>query len=55
MTFDQLYYLTGGRHIDYPHVMEHGDSVYIAHSGGKRSVEIQRVRLADLNAMRMPR
>jgi len=55
MTFDQLYYLTGGRHIDYPHVMEHGDSIYIAHSGGKRSVEIQRVRLADLNAMRMPR
>jgi len=55
MTFDQLYYLTGGRHIDYPHVIEHGDSLYIAHSGGKRSVEIQRVRLADLNAMKMPR
>ena len=54
MTFNSLYYLVGGRKVDYPHVMEHDGFLYVAHSGGKQSVEIQRVRLADLNAMRMP-
>lgn len=53
MVFDRLYYLVGGRHVDYPHVMEHDGHLYIAHSGGKRSVEIQRVRLAELNALKM--
>lgn len=28
--------------------------LYIAHSGGKRSGEIQIVRLADLDAVKMP-
>jgi hypothetical protein len=55
MTFHSLYYLVGGRHVDYPHVMEHDGYLYIAHSGGKRSVEIERVRLSDLKAMRMTR
>jgi hypothetical protein len=35
--------------------MEHDGYLYIAHSGGKRSVEVQRVRLADLDKMAMPR
>jgi hypothetical protein len=26
----------------------------VAHSGGKRSVEIQRVRIADLDTLKMP-
>jgi hypothetical protein len=54
MVFDQLFYLVGGRHVDYPHVMEHDGHLYIAHSGGKRSVEIQRVRITDLDTLRMP-
>jgi len=54
MTFDRLFYLVGGRHVDYPHVMEHDGHLYIAHSGGKRSVEIQRVRIADLDTLKMP-
>lgn len=54
LVFDKLFYLVGGRSVDYPHVMEHGDSLYIAHTGGKRSIEIERVRLTDLNAARMP-
>jgi len=48
LVFDQLFYLVGGRHVDYPHVYEHNGYVYVAHSGGKQSVEIQRVRVADL-------
>jgi hypothetical protein len=55
LVFDKLFYLVGGRHVDYPHVMEHDGFLYIAHTGGKRSIEIERVKLADLNAARMPK
>ncbi|MBL9199851.1 MAG: exo-alpha-sialidase [Opitutaceae bacterium] len=55
MVFDQLYYVVGGRHVDYPHVMEHDGYLYIAHSGAKMSVEIQRVRIADLAGMKNTR
>ncbi len=54
LVFNKLFYLVGGRHVDYPHVMEHDGFLYIAHTGGKRSIEIERVRLADLNAAKMP-
>ncbi len=54
LIFDRLFYLVGGRHVDYPHMIEHGGFLYIAHSGGKQSVEIQRVRIADLDALKMP-
>ena len=36
------------------HLIEHEGYLYLAHSGGKQSVEIQRVRLADLDSLRMP-
>ena len=55
IVFNKMFYLVGGRHVDYPHVMEHDGSLYIAHTGGKRSIEIERVRLADLNAPTMPK
>lgn len=48
LVFNHLFYVVGGRHIDYPHMIEHGDFLYIAHSGAKGSVEVQRIRLADL-------
>ncbi len=54
MVFHSLFYLVGGRHVDYPHVMEHDGFLYVAHSGGKRSVEVQRVRIADLAGLKMP-
>ncbi len=54
LVFDRLFYVVGGRHVDYPHMIEHGGFLYLAHSGGKQSVEIQRVRIADLDAVRMP-
>lgn len=54
LVFDRLYYVVGGRHVDYPHMLEHEGYLYIAHSGGKQSVEIQRVRIADLNALPLP-
>ncbi|MFO7775366.1 MAG: exo-alpha-sialidase [Candidatus Hydrogenedentota bacterium] len=54
LVFNKLLYLVGGRHVDYPHMIEHDGHLYIAHSGGKRSVEIQKVRLADLDDIQMP-
>jgi hypothetical protein len=53
MVFDKLFYLVGGRPVDYPHMIEHEGFLYIAHSGAKQSVEIERVRLSDLNQLRM--
>ena len=54
IVFDKLFYLVGGRPVDYPHVLEHKGYLLIAHSGAKRSVEIERVRIADLDRWQMP-
>lgn len=48
VTFDRLSYLVGGRHVDYPHVMEHGDHLFVAFSGAKQTVEVLRLAITDL-------
>jgi hypothetical protein len=48
-----MLYLVGGRHIDYPHVIEHEDSLYIAFAGGKQTVEVLKVKLSDVDATQM--
>ena len=59
LVFDRLYYLVGGQRngVDYPMVMEHDGHLLIAHSGGhggrKQSVELQRVRITDLDGLEM--
>ena len=54
LVFTKMLYLVGGRHIDYPHVIEHGDSLFIAFAGGKQSVELLKVKLSDVDAIEMP-
>jgi hypothetical protein len=54
MVFEKLLYLVGGRHIDYPHVIEHEDHLFIAFAGGKQSVEVLKVKLSDVDAVQMP-
>jgi len=54
IVFDRMGYLLGGRRIDYPHVIEHEDYVLIAFSGGKQSVEILKIRLDELDNIKMP-
>ncbi len=54
LVFTKLLYLVGGRHVDYPHVMEHEGSLFIAFAGGKQSVEVLKVKLADVDAVKMP-
>jgi hypothetical protein len=52
--FSKMLYLVGGRHVDYPHVIEHEGCLYIAFAGGKQSVEVIKVSLRDVDAIQMP-
>ncbi|GEP42355.1 exo-alpha-sialidase [Brevifollis gellanilyticus] len=54
LVFTKMLYLVGDRHIDYPHVIEHEGSLYIAFAGGKQSVEVLKVKLSDVDATQMP-
>lgn len=55
IVFTKMLYLVGGRHVDYPHVIEHGDSLFIAFAGGKQTVEVLKVKLGDVDAISMPK
>lgn len=54
LVFHKMLRLVGGRHVDYPHVIEHEGHLFIAFAGGKQSVEVLKVKLADVDAMGMP-
>jgi hypothetical protein len=54
LIFTKMLYLVGGRHIDYPHVIEHEGSLFIAFAGGKQTVEVLKVKLSDVDAVKMP-
>lgn len=54
LVFDRLYRLFGGRRIDYPHAIEYDGALFVAFNGNKQSIEVLRVALEDLNALRMP-
>ena len=43
--FTQLYYLVGGRHVDYPHVIESKGSLLVSFSGAKQTVEVLKIPL----------
>ena len=53
-TFDQLAWLVGDRHVDYPHAIEHDGTLYIAFAGGKQTVELLRIKIKDLDSVKMP-
>ncbi|MSU48290.1 MAG: hypothetical protein EXS37_04220 [Opitutus sp.] len=52
VVFHTMGWLAGGRHVDYPHVIEHGDSLYVAFATAKMTVEVLQVRVADLAAIK---
>ena len=54
LVFTKMLYLVGGRHIDYPHVIEHEGHLFIAFAGGKQTVELLKVKLSDVDAVKMP-
>lgn len=54
MVFTKMFYLVGGRWVDYPHIIEHDGFLYIVFAGGKQSVELLKVSLEELGKLRMP-
>lgn len=54
LVFHQLARLVGGRHVDYPHAIEHNGHLLVAFAGGKQSVELLRIKLSALDAITMP-
>lgn len=54
IVFTKMFYLMGNRHVDYPHVLEHEGMLYVAFSGAKQTVELLKIRLADLDKIEMP-
>lgn len=53
IVFNKMGYLVGGRHVDYPHVIEHNRHLLVAFAGGKQTVEVLKVRISDLDTLKM--
>jgi hypothetical protein len=51
LVFTHLFKLVGGRHVDYPHIIEHDGFLLIAFSGAKQTMEVLRVSLDDLDGL----
>lgn len=52
--FTKMGYLVGGRHIDYPHVLEHNGYLLIAFAGdAKQKIEVVKVKVSDLDTIKM--
>ncbi|MCH1495809.1 MAG: exo-alpha-sialidase [Rubripirellula sp.] len=54
LVFNKLAWLVGGRHIDYPHALEHDGHLLVAFAGGKQSIEILKIELSALADISMP-
>ena len=54
MVFHTMGYLTGGRHIDYPHVIEQDGYLYVVFAGSiKQMIEVLKIRISDLDNLDM--
>ncbi len=49
LVYTRLFYLVGGRHVDYPHLIEHDGHLLIAFSGAKQTMEVLKVSMDDLD------
>lgn len=54
LVYDKLFWLIGGRHVDYPHIIEHDAHLLIAFSGAKQTMEVIKVSLDELDRLTMP-
>lgn len=52
LVYHKIVYLVGDRHVDYPHVMEHEGYLYIAFAGAKQTVEVLKLAISDLDAVK---
>lgn len=51
LVYSHMFYLVGGRHIDYPHMIEQDGSLYISFSGAKQTVEVLKVSLNAIDKL----
>ena len=52
IVFDRMGYLVGGRHIDYPHVIEHEGHIFVAFAGWrKQTCEVLKIKIEDLSVL----
>ncbi|MEQ9406556.1 MAG: sialidase family protein [Fuerstiella sp.] len=54
LVYTRLCWLIGGRHIDYPHIIEHDGHLLVAFSGAKQTMEVMKVSLDKLERLVMP-
>jgi len=54
LVFHKMGFLVGSRHVDYPHVIEHEDHLYVAFATAKQTVEVLKIALSDVDALEMP-
>lgn len=54
VVFNKMFYLVGGSRVDYPHVMEHDGYVLVAYASAKQTVEVLKIKLKDLDSLKMP-
>ncbi|MFA6549406.1 MAG: exo-alpha-sialidase [Candidatus Margulisiibacteriota bacterium] len=54
LVFNKMGYLVGGRHVDYPHIIEHDGNLYVAFAGAKQTVEVLKISIAELDKLKMP-
>lgn len=51
LVYTHLFYLVGGRHVDYPHIIEQDGHLLIAFSGAKQTMEVLKISLEDIDRM----
>lgn len=51
LVYTHLFYLVGGRHIDYPHMIEQEGHLFISFSGAKQTVEVLKVPLDAIDRL----
>ena len=51
LVFTHLFFLVGGRHVDYPHIIEQDGHLLISFSGAKQTMEVLKVSLDDVGKL----
>jgi len=51
LVYHRLFYLVGGRHVDYPYMIEHEGNLLISFSSAKQTVEVLKVPLTAVDEL----
>ena len=51
LVYTRMFYLVGGRHVDYPHIIERDGHLLVAFAGAKQTMEVLKISLDDLDVL----